>query len=348
MRILTRCVLAGLLLILCGTSLTAVAGPRYTLKFATLVPQGTVWMNVLEDWGREVAERSNGELVFKFYPGGVQGDEPDVIKKMRFGQLQGGAFTGYGVGLIHPPARILEMPFLFTDHAEIDEVRARYMPEFEQGFRDSGYELLGWSEIGFIHFFSKHPLTSLDDLKQQRIWLWQGDQLGEAWFHAAGVSPIPLSITDVYTSLSTGLIDTVYCTPLATVALQWFTKTAYMTNVPMANGIGVLLVSRRFFGKLPPHLKQLLHETGRATGERLIAMTREDNQKSIEILQQEGIKLVLNRADIDQAELEQLSERAAARLTASGYIPRPLFDRTRALLAEIRAREPSGKPRQQD
>ena len=348
MRIRSKALVAGLLFVLCGTSLTAFAAPRYTLKFATLVPQGTVWMNVLEDWGREVAERSNGQLVFKFYPGGVQGDEPDVIKKMRFGQLQGGAFTGYGVGLIYPPPRILEMPFLFKDLAEIDAVRAQYLPEFEQGFRNNGYEVVGWSEIGFIHFFSQYPILSLDDLKQRRIWLWQGDQLGEAWFQAAGVSPIPLSITDVYTSLSTGLIDTVYCTPLATVALQWFTKTSYMTNVPMANGIGVLLVSRRFFDRLPPPLKQLLHETGQATGQRLIEMTREDNKKSIEILKREGMKLVLDRKDIDQAELEQLSERAATRLTASGYIPRTLFDRTRALLAEIRAREPGDKSRPQN
>jgi TRAP-type C4-dicarboxylate transport system substrate-binding protein len=136
-----------------------------------------------------------------------------VLRKIRFGQLHGGAFTGYGIGHFYSPARALELPFLFNSLDEVDYVRERFMPDVEQGYRDNGYELLGWMEVGLVRFFSKNPLYSVDDLRRQRIWQWQGDPMGQAFFDASGIRPVPLSIIDVYTSLSTGLIDTVACRP---------------------------------------------------------------------------------------------------------------------------------------
>ena len=324
-------------LLLLALSCNASAEAEYSLKFATLAPPGSTWMNLLEDWGKEVKERSGGRLVFKFYPGGVQGDEPDVIKKMRFGQLHGGAFSGYGIGQMYSPARVMEVPFMFDTQAEIDYVRDQFTPEFEQGFQDNGYRLLGWMEVGFVYFFSKQPITNFDELKQRRIWLWQGDALGEALFRASDLAPVPLSITDVFTSLSTGLIDTVYCTPLASIALQWFTKTDYMTSVPMTNAMGALVVSNRFFDKLPDDLQQLLIETGRSTGQRLIAATREDNDKSLEVLKEEGITFVMQPSEVDYQELTELRDRAAKELTTSGYIPPALYERAWTHLNQLRA-----------
>ena len=317
---------------------------EFTLKFATLAPAGSTWMNLLEEWGRSVHERSNGRLEFKFYPGGVQGDEPDVLKKIRFGQLHGGAFTGYGIGQMYSPARVLEMPFLFDNYAEIDHVRAQLMPEFEAGFQDRGYRLLGWMEVGFVYFFSQQPVDNFDDLKKRRIWLWQGDALGEAMFRAGELAPVPLSITDVFTSLSTGLIDTVYCTPLASIALQWFTKTQYVADLPLTNGIGALVVSNKFFDGLPPDLQAVLTETGHVAGEKLIAATRIDNDKSLDVLKQEGLKFVMPPEQIDRAELLRMRDAAAAELTASGYIPEDLYKRTWEHLKKYRAQQTAIAP----
>ena len=136
------------------------------------------------------------------------------------------------------------------------------MPEIRAGFRKNDYELLGWMEIGFIRFFSRTPINSMDELKKRRIWLWQGDPLGAAFFTASNIAPVPLPITEVFTSLSTGLIDTVIAPPLGAIALQWFTKTPYMTEVPMADGIGGLVVSGKFFNRLPKDLQELLLRTG--------------------------------------------------------------------------------------
>ena len=315
------------------------ADPEYTIKFATLAPSGTTWMNLLEDWDKDLRTKSNGRIGFKFYPGGVQGDEPDVLKKMRFNQLQGGAFTGYGIGRMYSPSRVLELPFLFDNTGEIDFVRQQFTPEFKQGFEDNGYVLLGWMEVGFIHMFSKQPIRSLEDMKTRRVWLWQGDPMGTAFFNASGISPVPLSIIDVYTSLSTGLIDTVYAPPLGAIALQWFTKTQYISSVPMTNGMGGLIVSKKFYDKLPADLQALLNATGEAAGEKLIAATRIDNALSVDTLKERGLQFIEPDEGMSEQVLAKVRDRAAAELVASDYIPGPVFDKTRKLLEQYRSNQ---------
>ena len=326
-----------LLLLLALSPAGARAAPEYLIKFATLAPAGSTWMNLLQDWDSELRRRSDGRIGFKFYPGGVQGDEPEVLKKMRFHQLQGGAFTGYGIGRMYSPARVMELPFLFRDTGEIDYVRSQFDAQFRKGFEAAGYELLGWMEVGFVHMFSTRPLHSLDDMKSRRVWLWQGDPLGQAFFDASGISPVPLSIVDVYTSLSTGLIDTVYAPPLGAIALQWFTRTPYVSSVPLTNGMGALVVSKPFFDSLPDDLQSLLLETGRSTGDRLIAATRTDNRKSLDTLREYGVKFVEPGAGMSEQVLLDLRDRAAAELVKSGYIPAAVYDRTRDLLKQYRA-----------
>jgi TRAP-type C4-dicarboxylate transport system substrate-binding protein len=335
-----RCWL-GALLLAALLPAHAAAQPEYVIKFATLAPPGSTWMHLLEEWDRQIRDESDGRLGFKFYPGGVQGDEPDILKKMRFNQLQGGAFSGYGIGYMYSPARVMELPFLFRSFDEIDYVRAKFMPAFEQGFRDNGYELLGWMEIGFVHMFSQYPVRSLEDMKSRRVWLWQGDPMGQAFFKASGISPVPLSIVDVYTSLSTGLVDTVYCTPLAAIALQWFTKTRYVSDLSLTNAIGGLVVSKSFYDKLPQDLRAILRTTGHSAGEKLVAATRADNENSVAELKARGLEFIEPGEGMSEPELLELRDRAAADLISSDYIPSTVFEKTRTLLEKHRSGQAS-------
>ncbi len=312
------------------------AEEAYVLKFATLAPHGSTWMNIITDWANQVEKESQGRLKFKLYGGGVSGDEPDVLRKIRFGQLHGGAMTGHGIGYIYSPTRVLEIPFLFRSYDEVDHVRAQLMPEIREGFHQNDFELLGWMEVGFIQLFSRAPIYSIDDMKKRRIWLWQGDPLGTAFFAASGLSPVPLPITEVFTSLSTGLIDTTIAPPLGAIALQWFTKTPYMTNIPVMDGIGGLIVSRKFFDGLPKDLQQLLRRTGEEAGTRLLVETRRDNEKSLAVLKQHGVIFTNEWKDKD-SDLYDLRDRAAAMLARDGYIPAPLYEKARKSLNDYRA-----------
>jgi TRAP-type C4-dicarboxylate transport system substrate-binding protein len=312
------------------------ADESYTLKFATLAPLGSTWMNIITDWAAKVEKESKGRLKFKLYGGGITGDEPDVLRKIRFGQIQGAAMTGHGIGYIYSPTRVLEIPFLFRSYEEVDHVRAKLMPEIREGFRQNGFELVGWMDVGFIQLFSRTPIYSLEDMRKRRIWLWQGDPLGTAFFSASGLSPVPLPITEVFTSLSTGLIDTTIAPPLGAIALQWFTKTPYMTNIPIMDGVGGLLVSSKFFDSLPKDLQELLRRTGEEAGARLLTETRRDNEKSLVVLKQNGVTFTTEWKDKD-SDMFAIRDRAAADLAKSGYIPADLYERAKKALVDYRA-----------
>ena len=311
----------------------------YTLKFATLMPVGTAWSKLLDDWVREIEEKSNGRIKIKMYAGGVMGDEPDVLRKIRKGQLHGGLFTGYGIGHIYSPARVLEMPFLFKNVEESDYVRERIMPDLEIGFRQRGFELLGWPEVGFIHIFSTQPITSVDDIKKLQIWLWQGDPLGEAFFEAADVDPIPLSIMDVYTQLSAahGSINTVYTSTFGALALQWYTKLKYATRIPMTNAIGGIVISNRFYNRLPADLQQILKTTSQATSIDIRQSARDENEKSIAILEKNGIEFMLDWDDVDMDEILEIRDNAAAHLEKTNYIPISTLNKVERILTEYRS-----------
>ncbi len=338
----TNVVFIGLLLLI---SSSAFAEKTYTLKFASLIPADTAWMNNIKDWSNELQKKSNGRLKIKIYPGGVMGDEPDVLRKIRSRQLQGAFFTGYGIGRIYPPARVLEMPFLFQNTEESDYVRKKIMPDIERGFQAKGFELLGWPEIGFLHFFSKYPISSLEELKTRHIWLWQGDAMGEAFSKAAGVSPVPLSIMDVYTQLSAshGSIDTVYNSPFGALAMQWHTKLKYASNVPLTNGIGALVVSQRFFHSLPKDLQTLLKTTGEITAEKINVDSRRDNQKSIELLKQSGIKFLWSWSEDEKQQMINIRDQAAQTLNDAGYIPEKHFEQVRQILQQYRHNKNTNK-----
>lgn len=318
---------------------SAHAAEPQILKFATLAPAGSTWMKAFDAWGREVEQKSAGRLKIRFYPGGVSGDEPDMLRKIRFGQLHGAALSGHGIGEIYSPARILEAPFLYRNLAEVDVARRAALPDIETGLRAGRYELLAWMEVGNVHVFSSKPLASMDELSKRRIWQWQGDRFIGAFFDANGWPPVSLPITEVYTALSTGLLDTVVSTPLASIALQWAGKTPYMGSEPLTTGIGAVLVSDKFFQRLAPDLQALLKSTGATLSARLIADTRRDDQKALAVLAK-STRPLQGWEQADKARYRSLARQTVDTLAASGYLSPALNRKVDAALAAARKTAP--------
>ncbi len=297
----------------------ALQAEETVIKFATLAPEGSAWMKVMQEWSRKVTEKTNGQIKFRIYAGGVSGDEKDVVRKIRLGQLHSGGFTGVGLGEIAPEVRILDAPLLFRDSSEVDHVLRTFDADFNAAFQKNGYVLLGWAEVGFVYFFTDKPVQSLTDLKSVKMWMWEGDPIAEAAFKSLGVSPIPLSIADVMTSLQTGLINGVYGSPLATIALQWFTRTRYMYNYSLANAMGAVLISKKVFDKLPKDQQDVLLSTGREYMGRLTADSRKENQESIAILQKNGVTISLPPSPAKIAEYIAIGELARKMLAGKLY-----------------------------
>lgn len=326
--------LAALLLSLAAV-LPACAAP-VTIKFATLAPEGSAWMKVMNAFAEEVKEKTAGRVKFRMYPGGVQGDEKDVVRKIRIGQLQAGGFTGVGIGEIAPAARVLDTPFLFKNAAEIDHVYGVLDADFRKMFDEAGYVLLGWAEVGDVIILSNSPVKKPEDLKAVKMWIWEGDPIAEASFAALGVKPIPLSITDVMTSLQTGMIDGIYGSPLAVLALQWHTRMKYALSLPMANASGAVLLSKKAFGSLSKEDQAALLAAGEKHFRELTRVSRADNVKSIGLLKKAGIAFTEPDGKATAEELEKAGKKARSALTGKLYPP-GLVSRIEKALAEFRS-----------
>lgn len=315
---------------------------QHIIKFASLAPDGSTWTNVLREYDAAIRKESGGTLGFRIYAGGVQGEDKDVIRKMRLGQLHSAGLTGYGLGDIAPKVRILDSPFLFNNYDEVDYIYTMFDDEFDKAFRDNGYVLLGWAEVGWVYVLTNTPVRTLADMNGVKMWMWEGDKVAEATFRALGISPIPLSVIDVLTSLQTGLINGAYTSPLAALVLQWHTRVKYMMNLPLADASGAVVMTKKKFDELPSDLQEILLRNGKKFMRELTLKSRQENDAAIAAMKKSGIQLV----DVPSQKMidEYVAAGKKARQTLVGtFYDQDFLNRIEKSLAEFRSKNAGTK-----
>jgi TRAP-type C4-dicarboxylate transport system substrate-binding protein len=262
------------------------------LKIASLAPDGSAWMKLFGEWRDGIEKDTQGAVKIKFYAGGVAGDERDVVRKMRLGQMSGAAVTAVGLGLIQPDVRVLEIPFLFRDESELDQVRTALDSDFRKKFQDKGYELLAWGDVGPVRLFTNVPLKDKADLGKVKMWVWSDDPLSARVFQRLGVNAVPLGVPDVLPALQTGLINACISSPLAAVALQWHSKVKYATSMVVSYSIGAVVVTRKQWDALTDDQRKAMTTRSRALSEGLTRLVRTDNELALKKMQSLGIEVV--------------------------------------------------------
>lgn len=323
------------LFLLLGFSTISFAAEPLTIKFATVAPEGSAWMNTMKELDKVIREKTQGQIAFRVYAGGVAGDELDALRKIRIGQLQSAAFSGVGFGQILPPVRVLDLPFLFRNDKEIDLVRKEMEVFFAEQFRQKDFELLSWAEVGNVHLFSQEPIRKVGDLAKLKVWTWSGDPIAKETFSAMGTNPVPLAITDVTTALNTGMIDTVYAPPLGAIALQWNVSVKYMTSLPLAHSTGAILVSKNFAQKIPAEYFKIIKDEFHRSMERLTIELRKQTEESVALLEKGGIKLLPVPQEADLKDFYRVHDRVAQALTGKVY-PKDVLDKVYDILKKNR------------
>jgi len=323
------------LFLLLGFSGMSFAAEPLTIKFATVAPEGSTWMNTMKELDKVIREKTQGQIAFRVYAGGVAGDELDALRKIRIGQLQSAAFSGVGFGQILPAVRVLDLPFLFRNDKEIDLVRKEMEGFFAEQFRQKDFELLSWAEVGNVHLFSQEPIRKVGDLAKLKVWTWSGDPIAKETFSAMGTNPVPLAITDVTTALNTGMIDTVYAPPLGAIALQWNLSVKYMTSLPLAHSTGAILVSKNFSQKIPAEHFKIVKDEFHRSMERLTLELRKQTEESVALLEKGGIKILPAPQEADLKEFYKVHDRVAHALTGKVY-PKDVLDKVYDILKKNR------------
>jgi TRAP-type C4-dicarboxylate transport system substrate-binding protein len=316
-----KAIAAGWCLLIIGLFFVIpVAGSQkaYIIKIATLAPEGSPWIRTLKTVSDEISKKTNNQVRFKLYPGGILGNEKDMLRKVYIGQIQGAVLTSSGLSAIFREMDVFQIPFLFEKYQEVDYVIEKMDAFFKQGFDDKGYTMLGWSEGGFVRLLSTIPVDTLDKLKKAKVWTWPGSPMTKAIFEEAQVSGIPLSVPDVLIALQTGLVDVVYAPPGGAIALQWFTKTKYCTDVPLIYLVGGLVLKKSVFSKLPPNYQDAMRDSFNQHMSQLKHVIRKENQEALQVMAKHGIKILKPSADqID--EFKALSNKAMDRLGKNSF-----------------------------
>lgn len=307
-----------------------------TFKIATLAPDGSSWMNEMRAAAKEINERTEGRVEFKFYPGGVMGNDQSVLRKMRIGQLHGAAFTGGGIAEVYPDIQILGLPFLFRNEAEADYLREQMDATFNEGLEKAGFVNFGIAEGGFASIMSTTPIRSDGDLRNEKAWIPDNDQVAFRVLGELGVSPVRMPITDVLTGLQTGLISVIGSSPLGAIAFQWHTRVQYMTDEPLVYLIGVFAIDRKFFNKLGTTDQSITSEVMNKTFQKLNKQNRIDNEKAREALRSQGVEFVEATPET-VSNWRVTAEKVSRQLAQEGRYSPELTNRAYELLEEYRA-----------
>ena len=309
-------------------------GEATTIKIAVVMPEGSTWTNTLHEFAAAVKEETGGDVGFKIYAGGISGDEVDVLRKMRVNRLHAGGFSGVGLGLVLPEIRVLEAPLLFSTHAEIDYVKENLFDAFAERFERKGYVLLGFAEAGFVYLFSKQRIDSIDRLQQSKMWVWKGDRVAETFLEAFGVQAYPLQLADVNTGLETGMIDSFYSPPLASVVFQWYARVRYMLDFPMVNSTGALLMNKHTFYSLSPKNRDIVSRLVKTYAAKLVQLTRRDNDEALQVMGEAGIERI--PPSPEQIASFKRSAKKNYEMSIPSLYSKDLFEQIHGLIAEHR------------
>ncbi len=335
-RLLSLIVTALLVLLLQGSE--AQAKPKYLFKIGSIAPSGSVWAQQFDKFAAEVKNKTDGEVGFRIYAGGVMGDDQAMYRKMRVGQLQGGGFTMTGIGEIVPDFRVMSVPFLFDSYGEVDYVLQGLLPNLIDKFRKKKLELISLTEVGFIYAMSTKPVSSIPALKNSTNWIPSGDPVSRALLTSLGITPVQLSIPDVLSSLQSGLVDTVYNSLYGSIILQWFTKAKYITDMAYGYAYGVFLLEGKSFAKLPEKYKELIHVAAAKHFPVLLEKTRISNRESRQVLIDRGVKFVKTDADTTR-QLKESRDLSVKDLIKTAFSPE-IYQQTIQLLEEFRKDQP--------
>ncbi len=327
---------AALLSILLFLSLALPLQAKVILRLGTLVPQGSAWDKILRRMGSEWKEASGGDVTLRIYPGGAVGDESEMIRKMRIGQLQVAAISNAGLAEIDSRAYAVMLPMMFESYTEWDYVRQNINPILEKNLAESGFIVLAWSDAGWVYFFSNQPMRTPAELKKMKLAGSISESRTVDIFKWAGFNPVPISMVDMLTGLQTGLIDAAYMPIMLAEASQFYRQAKHMTDLKWAPLQGAVVMHERAWKRLSSEQKDMVKRTAKDVGEELKKDIRQHEVRSLEAMKSRGLQ-VLSLNDAARAEWRKAAESAYPRVRGN-LVPPEIFDEVVRLRDEFRTK----------
>jgi len=266
-------------------------GDPIVIKLATLAPRNSEFHEFLKDLGNRWDSASGGRVKLKIFPGGIVGEEDDVLRKMSLGQLHAGALTIAGLQRVTHAITVLGIPMAMEDEESFARVREVMEPKLEELFLEEGYVVLHWVHAGWCRFFLPDPDASIATVRDYSFVTWGEGETIDLW-EREGFKGVVLNLAEVTVSLQTGLVDAINTTPLVVASNHWFPWVPYMIDMPWAPLSGATLVDRDTWERIPEDLRPELHRIAREVGEGMQASILDLENQAIEIMKTHGLEVI--------------------------------------------------------
>jgi TRAP-type C4-dicarboxylate transport system substrate-binding protein len=323
-----------------GAALSAASsawGEARTLRFASIVPEGTSWARTLKSFARDVNAATNGQVSIKWVLGGIAGDELTALERVRHGQLDGMSGAFFCMRLA-PSMRVARIIGLFRNRAEVSHVLSRLRPTLDEEFRRSGFTAISVSVTGVAIIFSQKPVRSLTDLRHGTTWMFDQDEVWALELPELGLRTVPLPVEQVARALDEGRVDIVVGAPSSALAYQWAPRVKYFSDLEVALLPSCAVIANRAIDELPlEHQQALRFAATKATGVYNELGEREDAQLLGGLFERQGMTRVPADAAF-RGEFFDAAQTVRNRLGGK-LVPQALMQRVLGMLADFRAEQ---------
>ena len=311
---------------------TQLMGKKTIIKMATLAPEGTKWHGMLVELGQKWSEATDGTVELRIYPGGVVGDERDMIRKIRIGQIHAAAVTTEGLSELNQDIYALIIPLLFDDWDDVDWIRERIEDDLISGIEKNGFKLLTWTDVGWVKWFTKIPMQYPEDLKGMKIFNWAGEFKTLQLWKNGGFHAVQLASIDILSGLQTGLINAIGTNPMVALASQWFGIANNMLDMRWGLLTGGIVIDNRIWNKIDPAYQEKMLDAIVDIDREQRATGRYMDGESIEVMKQYGLT-VHKQSEADLQYWKEYVEEWYPDIRGS-YVPADIFDKVVALKKE--------------
>jgi TRAP-type C4-dicarboxylate transport system substrate-binding protein len=307
--------------------------PTFSLeiKLASVAPEQSPWGAALNQMALDWQRISGGEVRLRVYHNAIAGEESDVLRKMRIGQLQAAVLTSAGMKQVVPEVFSVSVPFMIRSREILSAVMDEIRPDLESEFDRNRLHVLAWTRAGWIHFFSRDPVTYPEDLKPQRLAADPNDEELLQAFRIMGYRPIAMPQPELLQSLNSGLVDAFYTSPLVAASYQWFALAPNMLDLRVAPFLGAIVITDTAWRRIPSGIRDQLLESAQAIADQIEAEVLELEEEAVTMMQQYGLHVQEVSPETEQRWIDDVSRYDRAMLDVFDPV---MTQRIRGILAD--------------
>ncbi len=316
---------------------SAPAAAPVKIRLATLAPKDSSPHKSLQQMGDAWRKSTGDQVQLTLFTDGTMGGEADMVRRMRIGQIQAAMLTAPGLSQIEDSVGGLQLlPMMFRSLDEFDYVFEQLRPGLEKKFRDKGFEILCWGDLGWVRLFSKQPAHRIDDYRKMKVFVWSGDSRSADVMRALRVNPVPAEQTDVLPGLQTGLFDMVPSVPIYALAGQFFGPASHMLEINWVPLVGATIVSKKSWDATPADKRAALTQAAAEAGKQIRAQGRRESDEATAAMVKRGLKVTKPTLD-DLADWVRFTDDAFPKIRGK-LVPAEMFDEVSKLVKEYRAK----------